>query len=171
MDFTAIDWKTLDENPWKLIGDDWMLITAGSLGSWNTMTASWGGFGQLWNMDVVFVFVRPTRHSFGFMEKAEGFTLSFFHEEDRRILQICGSTSGADTDKAKAAGIGARPFGKAPARVSFDEARLVLSCRKVHAQDIDPGCFVDPGLTKHYPAKDWHRLYVGAIEEAWKREA
>lgn len=170
--FAEYDWRSMSENAWKLIGDDWMLITAGALESWNTMTASWGGFGRLWNMDVVFAFVRPTRYTHSFMEKSEGFTLSFFGRERHEALAVCGATSGRDTDKAAAAGITPRAFAStaAPARVSFAEARLVLSCRKVHAQDLDPAGFIDPTIAPNYAAHDWHRIYVGAIEAAWTGE-
>jgi len=34
-------------NPFSLIGDEWMLITAGNIENYNTMTASWGGLGVL----------------------------------------------------------------------------------------------------------------------------
>ena len=43
--FSAIDPKELVENPFSLIGDEWMLITAGDGTQCNTMTASWGGVG------------------------------------------------------------------------------------------------------------------------------
>ena len=43
-----IDPKTLDENVFSLIGDRWMLITAGAPERCTTMTASWGGLGVLW---------------------------------------------------------------------------------------------------------------------------
>jgi flavin reductase (DIM6/NTAB) family NADH-FMN oxidoreductase RutF len=167
--FREYDWRSMGENVWKLIGDEWMLVTAGSLESWNTMTASWGGFGHLWNEDVVFAFVRPTRHTFGFMESSEGFTLSFFGPGRRDALSICGSTSGRDTDKARSARLTPRGFSSAaaPERVSFAEARLVLSCRKLHAQDLDPACFVDRSIESHYADRDWHRVYVGQIEAAW----
>ncbi|MDP3178987.1 MAG: flavoredoxin, partial [Spirochaetaceae bacterium] len=85
----------------------------------------------------------------------------------------CGKMSGRDGDKAAAAGLSPRSFATgpgAPERVSFEEARLVLSCRVLHAQDLDPACFVDPGINAHYAAKDWHRLYIGVVEGAWKRE-
>lgn len=169
-DFEEFDWRDLSENPWRLIADEWMLVTAGAIGAWNTMTASWGGVGHLWNKDVVFSFVRPTRHTFGFMERAEGFTISFFAPGRRDALKVCGSTSGRDTDKAAAAGITPRAFSssKAPSRVSFAEARLVLSCRKIHAQYIDPAGFIDPSIAKNYAANDWHRIYVGEIEAAWR---
>lgn len=174
MSFIPCDWKSLDENVFSLISEDWMLITASAPGipggneGWNTMTASWGGLGHLWNRDVAFVFVRPTRHTFRFMEAAPGFTLSFFGEERRRALQVCGAISGRDHDKAAAAGITPRAFGSAGRTwIAFEEARLVLACTTVHSQDLDPAGFIDPGIASNYKDKDWHRLYVGAIEAAW----
>ena len=133
------------------------------------MTASWGGFGHLWNRDVAFVFVRPSRHTFGFMEASEGFTLSFFGEEGRRALQVCGAVSGRDHDKAAMAGLTPLAF-EAGGRgwTAFAEARLVFACTKVHSQDLDPRGFIDPSIATHYDDRDWHRLYVGAIEAAWE---
>ena len=158
----------MKDNPFTLISKDWMLITAGGPDAWNTMTASWGGLGHLWNFDVAFIFVRPTRHTRGFIERSTGFSLSFFGEEHRRALNVCGSVSGRTTDKAKAAGITPRSFEAAGGPfVSFEEARLVLVCRKIHAQDLDPAGFIDPTIESHYLERDWHRLYVGAIEAAW----
>ena len=43
--FRLIDPKQLDQNVFSLIGDKWMLITAGNGEVCNTMTASWGGLG------------------------------------------------------------------------------------------------------------------------------
>lgn len=37
------------ENAFDLIGKKWMLVTAGTQDNFNTMTASWGGIGWLWN--------------------------------------------------------------------------------------------------------------------------
>ncbi len=74
-----------------LIGKEWMLVTAGTSERFNTMTASWGGIGFLWNRPVAFVFVRPERYTFGFIEKNERLTLSFLGEEHRDILNFCGT--------------------------------------------------------------------------------
>ena len=49
--------KDLSENFFEVIGKEWMLVTAGSKEHFNTMTASWGGIGWLWNKPVVFVFI------------------------------------------------------------------------------------------------------------------
>ena len=35
--------EDFNENTFKLIGNDWMLLTAEKEGKVNTMTASWGG--------------------------------------------------------------------------------------------------------------------------------
>ncbi|MDP2790292.1 MAG: flavin reductase family protein [Rectinemataceae bacterium] len=189
-----LDIRTWNDNPWSTIADRWMLVTAGSMDSWNTMTASWGGFGHLWNRDVAFVFVRPTRHTFGFMEKSGSFSLSFFDEDWRGALATCGRVSGRDCDKAALTGLVPEPFGYAKSAeatttataaaagtvpgavpgagavsvVGFRQARIVLACRKLHAQDLDPACFVDPAIAENYKARDWHRLYVASIEAAWR---
>ena len=157
----------LQDNPFKLIGSDWMLITAGMEGAFNTMTASWGGLGVLWEQDVAFAFVRPTRHTFGFMEQAPVFTLSFFAEQHRPALDYCGTHSGRDVNKVARTGM-TPEFGPA-GEIYFAEARLVLVCRKLHAQDLDPAGFRDPALAGFYPQRDYHRLYVGGILRALAR--
>jgi flavin reductase (DIM6/NTAB) family NADH-FMN oxidoreductase RutF len=150
----------LRENPFRLIGSDWMLITAGTLARFNTMTASWGGMGILWERKVCYVFIRPTRFTYEFVEHSRGFTVSFFDEEYRKMLQFCGTHSGRNTDKMKATGLS--PAGE-DGYVWFSEARLVLVCRKLYSQDIIPERFLDPAIQGMYPQKDYHRMYVGEI--------
>lgn len=80
--------KDLSENFFEVIGKEWMLVTAGSKEHFNTMTASWGGIGWLWNKPVVFVFIRSERYTYEFMEENEYFTLSFIlFEQDRLGLE------------------------------------------------------------------------------------
>ena len=43
------------------------------------------------------------------------------------------------------------------------EAGLVLECRKIYSDDIDPARFLDPSIAGHYPQKDYHRIYFGEI--------
>jgi flavin reductase (DIM6/NTAB) family NADH-FMN oxidoreductase RutF len=162
MAFERLALEKLQDNPFTLINRDWMLITAGTEESFNTMTASWGGLGVLWEKRVAFCFVRPTRHTYQFLEREERFTLSFFDERFRKALSFCGSRSGRDTDKVKGAGLTPRLF---DGRVSFEEARLVLLCRKLYTQDLQPQRFLDPAIEGFYPQKDYHRMYVGEIEE------
>jgi flavin reductase (DIM6/NTAB) family NADH-FMN oxidoreductase RutF len=165
--FQEISPVELKDNVFRLIADDWMLLTAGTQESYNTMTASWGSMGELWHMKTAFVFVRPQRHTFGFMEDAERFTLSFFTEEYRETLQFCGSRSGRDVDKAAETGL--TPVLPTPDTVAFGEARLILVCRKIYFHDLDPGHFLDPSIGDNYPGKDYHRMYIGLIERILQR--
>jgi len=169
-DLAPIDHRTISKDVWSLLSGDWMLVTAGSTSAWNTMTASWGGFAVAWNLDLAIALVRPSRYTYEFMEKSEGFTLSFLREGMREALNVCGSKSGRDCDKAKEAGLTARDFGSPSGspRIAFEEARLVIACRKVFAQDLAADSFVDRSLLReHYAKGDLHRLYAGAIEGAW----
>ena len=160
-----IDPGEIKDNPFNLIGKDWMLITAGKANSLNTMTASWGGLGVLWNAPVSFCFVRPTRYTYTFLEREKYYTLSFFAPGHRRELQLCGRKSGRNGDKIAEAGLTVRTDEAAP---YFDEARTVLICRKMYTQDIDPAGFLDPTIAGHYD-DDYHRMYVGEIVKVLKR--
>ena len=97
--------EQIQDNPFKLIGKDWALVTSGTKDSFNTMTVSWGGVGVMWGKPVAFTFIRPQRHTFGFIENNNYFTMSFFDEEYRDALNFCGTKSGRDDDKPKETGL------------------------------------------------------------------
>ena len=163
------DVKSLDGKVFSLIGEQWMLITAGTADHCNTMTASWGGLGVLWGSDVATCYIRPQRYTYEFVEKSDYFTLAFFGPEHRSALALCGSKSGREVDKVKECGFtvctgeGGAPY--------FAEAELVLVCRKLYWQDIDPAHFLDPETDgKWYPEKDYHRMYIGEIVEAYRKK-
>ncbi len=82
------------ENSFKLIGRDWALITGKNGKRINTMTASWGGFGHLWNKDVVYIFIRPQRYTYEFVESSDYFTLSFYEDKYKKDLEYLGKASG-----------------------------------------------------------------------------
>lgn len=154
-----LDPKTLSENVFQLFDDRWTLITAGTGDRCNTMTASWGGLGVLWNRPVATIYVRPQRYTYEFLEQSDWFTLSFFSEDYRDALAYCGSASGRDGDKFAACGLHPVLDGEAPYPA---EAELVLVCRKRYWNDLDPVNMDQVGL-EHYPAHDYHRMYIGEI--------
>jgi len=151
----------ISDNAFRLFDHDWTLITAGTRKSFNTMTASWGGLGIIWNKRVAFIFVRPTRYTYEFIEKSDRFTLSFLPEQHRKALAFCGSKSGRDVDKIAATGLS--PVFDASGAVYFEQARLVMICRKVYLQDLAPRQFLDKQVLKFYPKRDFHRMYFGEI--------
>lgn len=159
--FIEIRPEQIEENVFRLIGYDWMLITAGTINHYNTMTASWGAFGVLWDKPVCFCFIRPSRYTFEFMEKHNTFTLSFFDESYRRVLEYCGSQSGRHVNKIERCGL--TPVEAQNRSVYFQEARLVIECCKLYFQDVNPSAFLAETLATIYPQQDYHRMYIGEI--------
>jgi flavin reductase (DIM6/NTAB) family NADH-FMN oxidoreductase RutF len=164
----SIDPYNIDESVFRLIDKDWMLITAGRTGHFNTMTASWGGFGILWNLPIAYIFVRPQRFTYEFLEQYESFTLCFFGPGHRKMLNFCGSRSGRDTDKIAKTGL--IPVETKNGNIWFQDARLVFECHKIYFQDLQPANFLDPKIQNNYPLKDYHRMYFGKIENSWIKE-
>ena len=151
------------------IGKDWMLITAEANGKANTMTASWGCMGILWNKPVAICFIRPSRHTYTLAEEAEHLSLSFFADESSRAaLRYCGTHSGRDGDKFAAAGL---TLAHTEDGIPYpSEASLVLCCRKLYADDLKEASFLDPALLPaNYPTGDLHRVYICAIEAVYQR--
>ena len=157
------------EDVFQLIGTEWMLITSGDSSHFNTMTASWGGLGWLWNRPVAFLFVRPERYTHEFLERNERLTLSFFPEAQRKALQVCGSKSGRDCDKVKEAGL--TPVLLESGTVSFAEARLTLDCRKLFKSDMKQADFLDKEILEKWyndkPGGGFHTVYVVEIENVY----
>ena len=130
------------------------------------MTASWGSLGTMWGKSAAVTVIRPQRYTKEFIDKNEYFTISFLKEGNKDILSFCGSKSGRDFDKAKETGLEPVFVDKT---TTFEQAELVLICRKVFAQDITPDSFLDKAIIdKWYPEKDFHTAYVGEIVKAYQ---
>lgn len=142
----------------------WFLLTSGdyAAGKYNAMTVSWGALGCMWNKPFAQVVVRPQRYTFEFIEAYPTFTLSAFPRSYRKALNLLGSKSGRDSDKLREAGLTPEPAAHVAAP-TFAEAELVLECRKLYWHDYDPTHFIDPGIDRNYPNKDYHRVYYGEI--------
>lgn len=168
MSFVKMQPAEWEKNPFTAIGKDWFLLTAGTMESgFNFMTASWGQMGILWNQPSVTCYVRRSRHTFGFMEQQNTFTLSFFEEEQRKALQFCGAHSGRDCDKAAETGLTPIEIGGG---VSFAEAKTILVCRKEFSVDMPADRLPEEIVSRFYNPVDEHRLYIGTILEAYRAE-
>lgn len=159
--------KTVEmKDPFSLIGKEKLLISAGVEGDWNTMTASWGTMGVLWNKNVINVVIRPQRYTYQFMEREPYFTVSVLDSGREDAYRICGTLSGRDCNKAEKAGL--TPFFLDRA-VTFEQARLAILCRKIYVQDLDPAGFLTQEIEKNYPMKDYHRLYCGEVVSIYQK--
>ena len=161
--FREIVPSDLSDNPFTLIGQDWMAVTAAAKGRVNTMTASWGGLGILWGLPVATIYIRPQRCTRELLDESASFSLSVFDESQRPTLSYFGAVSGRDADKIAVSGLTVAYGGETP---YFAEARLVLLCRKLYRQAMEPENFVDPVLSHQWcPEGDYHIMYVGAVEK------
>ncbi|MCI1965719.1 MAG: flavin reductase [Oscillospiraceae bacterium] len=166
-DFKEVPVSEFSLNPFTTIGKEWMLISAGNAEQCNTMTASWGGLGIMWNKPVSTIYIRPSRYTLEFLNRESHYSLCVFDESHREALNYCGSHSGRDGDKIKAAHLSPAFTENAP---YFKEAKLVLICRKLYRQTMAPECFLDSAVDKaNYPKKDYHEMFIGEIEKVLKR--
>ncbi len=161
--FQSIQPERLNQNVFSAIGEQWMLITAGSGERCNTMTASWGGLGVIWGAPAATCYIRPQRYTKEFVDREEYFTLSFFDGAWREQLALCGAKSGREVDKVKACGF--TVLHAACGAPYFEQAQLVLVCRKQLAQPLDPERIPPDVRRRWYPQEDYHTMYIGQILE------
>ncbi len=162
-----IDPKTLTENVFSMIGDQWMLVNTRDGDRCNTMTASWGALGVIWKKPSATIYIRQSRYTRELLDRNEYFTLSFFGEDYREQLALCGKKSGRDTDKVKECG-----FTVLEAECGapyLDQAQLTLVCRKRYVQPLDPQSIPQDAREAFYGDEDYHIMYIGEIVEAYQK--
>ena len=161
--FKEIDITELNENAVDLLKNQWALITAGDENGYNTMTVSWGAIGELWNRDMLTAYIRPQRYTKEFLDREEYFSFSVYPGDMKSIHTVCGSKSGRDVDKAKECSLTPVFTENAP---YFEEAKIVIICRKMAVGKFEPDQFKDEMIAElNYPQNDFHYIYYGAIEK------
>lgn len=167
--FREVDITEVKDNVVELLNNRWGLVTAGDGEKFNTMTVSWGAIGELWGKPCATVYIRPQRYTEEFLNTKSYFTLSFYPADmKQRIHSICGSKSGRDVDKAKQAGITPCFTEDAP---FFEEAQIVLVCKKCAKAKFDADTFIDKEIMERwYPQNDLHYIYYGSIEKVLIKE-
>lgn len=169
MSFKKIELSELTFNPFTKIGKEWTLITGGTPEKFNTMTASWGQMGVLWNRNVFTCYIRPNRYTYGFIEENDIFTASFLSEDYRKALSFCGSHSGRDCDKFAETGLSPVTLGGA---VGIEQSELILVCRKLYSYDLnESGFLTDDNIPGQFFGTDpYHRAYISEIIGVYVKE-
>jgi flavin reductase (DIM6/NTAB) family NADH-FMN oxidoreductase RutF len=164
MNRQAIDIAQLQIRPLHLFHTQWALVTSGDFaaGDYNTMTIGWGALGTMWSKPFAFVAVRHSRYTYTFMQKYDSFTVTAFPAVHHAALSLLGTKSGRDGDKITESGLTPQA-GQVVAAPVFAEAEIVLECRKIYADDLNPAHFLDDSIYKHYPHRDFHCIYYCEI--------
>lgn len=161
-----IDPTELNESATKIFADDWMVLSAGNDSSMNLMTIAWGGLGELWNKPVATVYVAPQRYTFQFLMREEYYTVCRFDSTYRDTLTYLGTKSGRDEDKVKGSGLTVaytdlgNPY--------YEEANLVIECRKIYVDSFRPENLQQEQLD-WYASRglDPHGIFIGEIVNVW----
>ncbi|MFI3306466.1 MAG: flavin reductase [Rikenellaceae bacterium] len=167
----VIEPNELGDSVIDIIGKEWMLVSAGSAERFNSMTASWGSIGFQFNCNVATIVIRPERYTFEFIESSTHFTLTILKEGHRDALMVMGRNSGRDCDKVAMSGL--TPCFTPSGNPTYEEARIVLECRKIYGQMMDPDAFIGNSLIdKWYDDAhgNFHKIYMGEIEKCWIAE-
>lgn len=159
-----IDIAQLQIKPHNLFRNKWVLLACGDYArdDFNAMTIGWGALGTMWSKPFAFVAVRYSRYTFKFMEKYDTFTLSAYPEKYHDALNLLGTKSGRDGDKIAESGL-TPEASSVVASPAFKEAEIVVECQKMYANDLNPAHFLDEGIYRHYPNRDFHRIYYGEV--------
>ena len=162
--YDEIPIRKLKIRPFDLWNKNWLLLTSGDVnkGSYNAMTVAWGSIGNMWNLPIAMVVIRPTRYTYGFINTYPTFTLCGFPNGYRKALNILGTKSGRDGDKISEVGLTPISSKKIDAP-AYKEADLSIECKKIYFHDFSPSEFLDKRIEKHYPLKDYHRMIFGEI--------
>lgn len=165
--FKETNISSLSFNPFDKIGKEWCLISATSQGKTNTMTASWGALGHLWNKDIAIIFIRPQRYTKEFIDASDTFSISFF-EGHHTELSYLGTKSGRDENKIENVHFDVIDLKGTP---TFKQAKEVFFCRKLYVDSLKKDSFLFKEIyDKNYPNDDLHIVYIGEIEKVYINE-
>lgn len=162
MAFKEVSPYEFKESAFQVIGKDWLLVSGEYEGKSNAMTASWGGLGIMWGKPVAYIFIRPSRYTKEFVDKAEGLSLCVFPEAYRKMMSYFGTVSGRDEDKIQKAELTVLHDAD---RTYYQEARVAMLCRKLYAQELKKECFIDKSCDEKWYDNDYHTMYVVEIEK------
>ncbi|MCC8173108.1 MAG: flavin reductase [Odoribacter sp.] len=171
--FKSVQPNDLDENVFKVTAEDYAVITAGTLSDYNSMVASYGGWGILFGDPVTWCFLRANRYTLEYMRANEKYTFAYFDAPYKEKIMHFGTSSGRGTDKMKTHDLTAveTPNGS----ISYKEARFIIECELVEITTVSPDDFYSEKgknfvIEGFEDAKEYHKLVFGKITNIWERK-
>lgn len=167
-DYVTVSPEEFDENIFNLVGKDWTVITAGE--EQNSMVASWGGVGIMFNKPVTWCFLRANRYTLEKIKETGFYTMSYFPEQYRGDIMPFGTKSGRNTDKMAQTKL--TPVLTPAGAPAYKEAKIIIECKLIAAPTVSKDEFYTQEgkdfLQGGYDeAKDWHKLVYGEITKIY----
>jgi flavin reductase (DIM6/NTAB) family NADH-FMN oxidoreductase RutF len=163
----------MTDNVFKLVGQDFTVITAGTEINYNSMTASWGGWGILFNEPTTWCILRASRYTLEFIRKENLYTMCYFDEQYKDQVMLFGSASGRSSDKMKQHTL--TPVETPEGSIAYKEAKLIIECELTEITTVNPDDFYTADgrsfITEAYEeAHDYHKLVFGKIANVWVKK-
>lgn len=147
-----------------------ILLTTKADGQVNTMTIGWGTMGVEWGRPIFVAYVRGSRYTHQMIEKSGEFTVNVpVGEYDSKILGLCGTKSGRDTDKIKELNLTLEePLNCGVPGIK--ELPLTLECRVLYRMEQTLDTIPQDIIDRYYPNGDFHYAYYAEIIGAYIAE-
>lgn len=162
--YKAVAAEDFDENIFNLVGKDFTVITAGE--NPNSMVASWGGVGIMFNKPVTWNFLRANRYTLEKIRETGTYTMCYFPDQYKGDIMQFGTKSGRNTDKMAQTKL--TPMTTPDGYPAYQEAKIIIECKLIAASTVSKDEFYTEEsktfLQEGYDdAKDWHKLVYGEI--------
>ena len=166
--YEAVAAEDFDENIFKLVGKDFTVITAGETP--NSMVASWGGVGIMFNKPVTWNFLRANRFTLEKIRETGTYTMCYFPDQYKGDIMQFGTKSGRNTDKMAQTKL--TPMMTPDGYPAYAEAKIIIECKLIAASTVskdefyteEAKTFLQEGFDD---AKDWHKLVYGEITKIY----
>lgn len=137
--FKQIDPTEIPDDVFKLVGTDFTVITSGDADLYNSMVASWGGWGIIFNKPTTWCFLRANRYTLEVIRDKHTYTMSYFDDEYKDDIMLFGTKSGRDSDKMKECQLTSveTPSGNR----TYKEAKLIIECQLTQITTVSPDDF------------------------------
>jgi flavin reductase (DIM6/NTAB) family NADH-FMN oxidoreductase RutF len=115
------------------------------------------------------VAVRPTRHTFGIMEKATDFTVTVPAGDMGKEIAFCGTKSGRDVDKFKMCNLETTGGRNVVSPIIKIRGRH-YECKIIYKSAMNAAYLDKDYAASLYPQKDYHTLYFGEILSCYETD-
>jgi flavin reductase (DIM6/NTAB) family NADH-FMN oxidoreductase RutF len=139
-----------------------LLVTGKKNEKKNIMTIGWIELGYVWKGPVISVLIRPSRYTYKMLDEYDEFSINILSDDYKKEIAFCGASSGSYCDKFKETGLHPVYSGENSA-ISIKEADLVIECKTLYKNDIDPKNLSDIILARYYSNQDYHRIITASI--------
>ena len=157
--------KTYKENVFEELKTKTPIVTAGDKRhGFNSLTVSWGGFGELWGKDVAYLFVRKSRYTHQFLEQSDSVTLSFLDETYRESIEFIGTHSGKNLNKVEACGL-AYTYDPDYDGAYIRQASYCFKMKKLYQMELAVETMPKEIKEQFYMNQDLHTMFICEIKQ------